>query len=419
MRILRPLLAATSAVALFANSAALADEPSQAEATVAQTAEIAALPLTFSENGFAGPGASLLRDDLQQAQFVMIGEAHGHAEAPLLVSAFASETQAYDFRYYAVEVGPYSAEWLQQTLLESGEAGLAEELSGRPLAIPFLNSVEEARAAAAFAQSGGLWGVDQEFIGSPLIHLEILSNMESQNPALVKRLEQTEREAFASGNQGAVLFATIAADGWQELRDAFTGNLDALDRIAAMERSQSIYQSFFMGRGLDNNLDRVELIRRNFLRQYQSAAKSSDAAPRVLMKFGLTHGGRATSSMSTFDLGSLIEGMAASNGLEALHIAYLPIGGTATAIMPSPDGAFSEKPVSADELRSLLVDSAIDLEMIESSEGHFVIDLEPIKRKLGNAGLAELEPMTRFLVLGFDYLVTTSSATAAKPLAPR
>ncbi len=419
MKLLRPLVAATSAAALFANSAALADEPSQAAVTGAQTAEIAALPLVFSESGFEGPGASLLREELQQAQFVMIGEAHGHADAPLLVSAFASETQAYDFRYYAIEVGPYSAEWLQQTLLEGGEAGFAEELRGRPLAIPFLNSVEEARAATAFARRGRLWGVDQEFIGSPLIHLEILSNIESKNPALVKRLEQNEREAFASGNQGAVLFAKIDADGWQELRDAFTGNSDALDRIAAMERSQLIYQSFFMGRGLENNLDRVEMIRRNFLRHYQSALQSNEAAPRVLMKFGLTHGGRATSSMSTFDLGSLIEGMAASNGLEALHVAYLPIGGTATAIMPSPEGAFSERPVSADELRTLLADSGIELKMIDISEGHFVIDLDPIKRRLGNGGLAELEPMMRFLVLGFDYLITTSSATPTTPLASR
>ncbi len=416
MKKLRPLFAASSAAALFASFPALAEEPLQSEAN---TEQIAALPLEFSENGFAGLGAETLRKGLAQTQFVMIGEAHGHADAPLLVSAFASEAQAYGFPYYAIEVGPHSADWLQQILQESGEAGLAEELSGRPLAIPFLNSAEEARAAAPFAQSGGLWGVDQEFIGSPLIHLKILGNMDSQNPELVDRLKQTEREAFASGNQGAVLFATIDGDGWQELRDAFEGNSDALDRIAAMERSQSIYRSFFMGRGLDNNLDRVELIRRNFLRYYQSALESGDAAPRVLMKFGLTHGGRATSSMSTFDLGSLIEGMAASNGLEALHVAYLPIGGTATAIMPSPDGAFSERPVSAGELRALLEGSGIDLEMIESTDGHFVIDLDPIKRRLGNAGLAELEPMMRFLVLGFDYLITTSSATPATPLAAR
>jgi hypothetical protein len=416
MSVMQSALLALSVTACSISSIALAQN-----GQISHDSEIAAVPaavpIQFSEEGFSGPGADLLRKGLDETQFVMIGEAHGHAEAPQLVSAFASETRAYGFDNYAIEVGPFSADWLESMLQEGGVARLAEELSGRPLAIPFLGSREEARAALSFARNGRLWGVDQEFIGSPLIHLSALQGMNPTNSDLLERLELAEREAFRSGNQGAVMFATMDHSGWSELRAVFDGNDEALALIASMERSQGIYQSFFMGRGLDNNLDRVDLIRRNFLQHYQSALTENGTPPRVLMKFGATHGGRATSSMSTFDLGSLIEGMAASNGLEALHIAYIPIGGVTTAIRLSPDGVFSEKPVEAEALRALLRNSGIDVDAIDASEGHFVIDLEPIKRKLGNGGLAELEPTERFLVLGFDYLITTSAATASTPLA--
>lgn len=414
MSIIRPILAPIGAMALAITAPAGAeDEPNPVHGTTT------AIPIEFSEDGFTGPGGELLREGLEQAQFVMIGEDHGFAHAPLLVSAFAAEAASHGFDYYAVELGPYSADWVQETLRQGGANALASELAGRPLAIPFLGSVEEATAAADFADKNAIWGVDQEFIGSPLLHLQILQEMDPTDPALLQRLEQAEREAFSIGNQGGVLFATIDEAGWESLRETFEGNQPALDRVAAMERSQAIYQSFFMGKGLDNNLDRVELIRETFLRHYRSAASNSDAPPRVVMKFGAVHAGRATSSMSTFDLGSLIEGMAASNGLDAVHVAYLPIGGTGLAVRPSPEGVFSEKPVKADELRALLEDRGIDLGVIDSSTDHFVIPLEPIKRSLGNEGLAELDPMTRFVVLGFDYLVTTSAGKPATPLALR
>lgn len=404
-----PFIAASLAIAL-ASGNALAG---QAEPSAS------ALEIEFTAEGLDGDGAPIIREHLENAQFVMIGEAHGHAGAATLIAALAAETRDLGFDHYAIEVGPYSGEWLRGILERGGVDGLARALQGRPLAIPFLNSRREAEAARLFSEPGKLWGVDQEFIGSPLIHFEALMSLSPSDPEFVAALLENERTAFANGNQGGVFFASATEDDWARLVASFGGNSEALQRIGAMQRSAAIYRSFFVGRGLDNNLDRVELIREYFLSAYLKAEQVNGTPPKAIMKFGATHAGRSTSAMATFDLGSLIEGMAAANGMDALHVAYLPIGGEALAVFPSADGAFQTKPVSADALLALLDKSGVDLATIKASDGHFLIDLEAIKRNLGNSGLAELDPMTRFTVLGFDYLITTSNASAATPLAPQ
>ncbi|WP_273677928.1 hypothetical protein [Erythrobacter fulvus] len=373
--------------------------------------------IKFTKDGLEGDGGEIIREQLGGAQFVMIGEAHGHADAASLVAALSVEAREPGFQYYAIEVGPFSGNWLRDILSQAGSNGLAKALRGRPLAIPFLNSRNEAEAALVYSQEGRLWGVDQEFIGSPLIHFESLLSMSPTDPDFIATLLEQERTAFANGNQGAIFFARASEADWEKLQTNFNGNADALERIAAMRKSASIYRLFFMGRGLESNLDRVELIRSNFLSFYHAAERTNHSPPRVIMKFGATHAGRSTSPISTFDLGSLVEGMAAENGMEALHIAYMPIGGETLAVTPSANSSFEVRPVSAAELRAMLEAGGIDLTMIDASEGHFLIDLEAVKRRLGDSGLAGLDPMSRFTVLGFDYLITTSKASAASPLA--
>ena len=380
--------------------------------------QISPIALDFDADGISGPAADVLREEIARSQFVMIGEDHGYADPPLLLSALGAEGSEHGFDYYAVEVGPISTAWLEDKLAAGGTEELAAVFAGRPLAAPFLSMREEALAALPYACAGKLWGVDQEFIGSPLIHFEFLAERATGDVrAMVEGLLNEEREAFASGNQANVFIVKAQPEDWQNLRDAFSDDELALAVIHELERSAKVYQSNFQGRGLDNNLDRVALIREYFLDAYTKAQAVDGKPPKVVMKFGATHGGRSTSPMATFDLGSIIEGMAAANGMEALHIVYMPLGGEQTAIRPSPDGWFLTKPTDGEKLRSLLGSAGVDLAAMEGSEGHFLIPMNPVKRALRNKGLQELDGMSRFFVLGFDYLVTTNAAKPATPLA--
>ncbi|QIQ85828.1 hypothetical protein [Erythrobacter sp.] len=378
---------------------------------------ITPLPLEFSAEGLSGPGAVPLREALPDAQFVSIGEDHGFAAAPLLVAAFAAEGRRHGFANYVIEVGPYSLEWMEEHLRAGGADALAAALKGRPLAIPFLSYREEAEVAADFVAAGGaLWAVDQEFLASPLIHLEWFAARAEDAPSL-DMLVEAEREAFAKGDQRSVFMANAGPELWAELREIFAGDDEALGRIDALQRSQAIYMANFTGRLLDNNLDRVALIRELFLARYRQAQEADGAPPKAILKMGATHAGRATSPVLTFDLGSLVEGIAAANGMEALHVVYLPLGGEQRAILPTPDGPFMVKPATGgDELAGVLEEAGVDLAPVRAGQGHYLIDLEQVRRALGAKRIAQADEMVRFIVLGFDWLVTSGDAAPATPL---
>ena len=405
-------------IALAASAALVAmAAPLSAQETVPDAPVIAPMMIGFDDQGLSGPGGELLAAEVPDTQFVVIGEDHGYADAPRLVTAFAAEGKEHGLTNYAVEVGPYSSAWVAEILAKGGPDALGEELQGRPLAIPFLNSREEAEAALGFLRFGQLWGSDQEFVGSPLLHFELLGG--GRDLELVARLAASEREAFAKGDLGAIFMTSATDSDWEALEANFSGDTRALERLAELRRSAAVYRSNVIGRGLDNNLDRVEMIREYFLDSYRSAEVREGAPPRVIMKFGATHASRATTPMNTFDLGALVEGMAAANGLEALHIAYLPLAGEQLAITPSSDGFYAAKPTDAAKLRSALETAGVDLSVIVPDGGHYLIPLEPVRRVLRNRGLADLDGMTRFLILGFDYIVTTMDGRPATPLAER
>ena len=154
-------LTAATALALVASPLSAQD----ASDTEAPAATIQPLALEFSAEGLSGPGAAALRSDIEGAQFIAIGEDHGFADPPALLAAFAAEGKSHGFDTYAIEVGPWSTAWIRERLTTGGVDGLAKDLEGRPLSLPFLSLREEAEAAMGFLEDGRLWGVDQEFIG--------------------------------------------------------------------------------------------------------------------------------------------------------------------------------------------------------------------------------------------------------------
>lgn len=377
--------------------------------------------MALEDGKLTGPGAELLLARLPKAQFVLIGEEHGFAGAPQIALALARAGRRHGFRHHVVETGPVSEEWAGAILEKEGADGLAGALEGRPLALPFLNLREDAELAQYFVEKAGrrtdaLWGVDQEFIGSALIHFETLAELAPDDEAreLADSLLAEERDAFASGRQEVLFLFTATAETFAEMRDAFGKSGKAARIIDALEESAAIYQAFNTGKNFASNTDRIRLIRRQFLTAYRGARGE---APRAVFKMGAIHLGRGTTFLNTFDLGSLTEGIAAANGLEVMRIAFWPIGGRMTQITPFSDSAFKTVDYEPEELIAGLEAFGLSPEMV-AEDGYTVVPLQPVRRALEQKGLAGLSAQMRFLVLGYDYLVTTRGARPATPLAP-
>ncbi len=388
-------------------------------ASVAET--IAAPPLmTLEQGALTGEGAALLRAEFPEAQFILIGEDHGFADAAELALAIARETRPLGVSHHVIETGPLTRDTISGRLAEGGPDELAALLEGRPIAMPFVNMLEDARLADYFVDEAGevsdpLWGVDQEFIGAPLLHLEtlkVLATTDAQT-ALVQKWLGAEQAAMSSRNLGALMLTSSTAEDFASLNAAFQGNTEALKIVSALAESAEIYRLYFEGANYASNAARIDLIRRQFLEDYHA---SENKAPRALFKMGLYHLGHGTTPINTLDLGSLTDGLAAANGLNVVRIAVLPLEGRQTATNPSADEIFPAVDQRSDEVAALL--SALNIsEAAIPHEGYAVIALDKVRKPLEQEGLEALSAQNRFLVLGYDFLITTRGARPATPLA--
>lgn len=366
-----------------------------------------------------GPGADIILADLPSAQFVLIGEDHGFADPPEIALALAKAGRPYGLVNHVAEIGPLTDEWVEARLTDGGPDALAAALEGRPLAVPFLGMREDAALADYFLENAPrrrdvLWGVDQEFIGSTLVWLERLEALASSDAAraLASGALAAERKAFASGDFGAMFMFTAKPETFTAMRSAFANVKAAAPIIKALDESAAIYRAYNEGRNYASNADRIAYIRREFLRQYETA---NGPAPRALFKMGAIHLGLGTTFLSTFDLGALTEGVAAENGLDVLRVLVLPLSGAQTTIAPSADGPFKTTEMKSELTADLLKAIGVDENAIPS-DGYAVIPLEPARRALEQKGLGALTDEQRFFALGYDYLVTTKAARAATPL---
>ncbi|WP_422060494.1 hypothetical protein [Sphingopyxis sp.] len=409
----RTLIVALAAAALF-SQAGFAAEPAPPSPPV-EPVEI--LPIAFSPDGLSGPGGERLRTAMEQAQFIALGEDHGFAGSPQLAEALAHDATAISERqdagplYHAVEVGPDTVTWVAAQLEIGGLDALGMGLNGRPWAMPFLSNVEDAKLAAPFAAEGRLWGIDQEFVGSPSLLFDVLAGRtkDRATKALLAGWRHKDDSALVAGKFDTIFTAIATDKDFADLRTRFKGDSEALKMIDDLAESTHIYQLNNSGQYLQNNEERSALMQRYFLAAYRAAPVK---APRVLFKMGLNHIGRGTTPTSIVDLGSILPGLAAANGKTALTVAYVPLGGSVRQISPSPT-AFTKVAPYEDEMIGPILDAAgIARERIPA-DAHVLIPLAALRHNLAGKALRELPAYAKFLLLGADYLVTTRGAEPA------
>ncbi|HSP45869.1 MAG TPA: hypothetical protein VLO30_07745, partial [Chthoniobacterales bacterium] len=348
------------------------------------------LALEMKVGKLAGPGAEAIRGDLAKAQFVLFGEEHGFADSPIILRAIAREARPLGFKYHAVEVGPLSTRMIRETLARNGLSGLRKLVHEVPLGIPFLSLKDDAELAGDFqgADSKGtpfLWGIDQEFIGSPPFHLKRLVEIAPNDTARAAagKLLAEEKEASEKAAQEKFLLTRFHNSDFDALAAQFNGQEEAQNIIAELKESAAIYQLWMSGHNYENNARRARLLAKNFLAAYKSAAEPQ---PKVLFKMGVEHVALGTTTVNTIDLGTLATSIARTNGQTALRIAFLPVGGHNVAVAPKPGNPATVRVYESKEAKEFFASIGVD-EPSLPKEHWTVIPLEPIRQSLDTKGI--------------------------------
>lgn len=384
-----------------------------AMAGIVQASPPQTLALELKEGKLAGPGAEMIRGELAKAQFILFGEDHGFADSPLLLRAIAREARPLGFKYHVVEVGPLSTRMIRETLTRDGISGLHKLVHEVPLGIPFLSLKDDAELASDFlgADSKGtpfLWGIDQEFIGSPTFHLQRLVEIALNDPAreAAGKLLVEEKEATGKAAQDKFLLTRFHDADFEALAVQFKGQEEAQSIIAELKESAAVYQLWIGGRNYENNARRARLLAKNFLAAYKSAA---EAQPKIVFKMGVEHVALGTTTINTIDLGTLATSIARTNGQTALRIAFLPSGGRNTAFTPKPGNPTTVQAYASKEATELFASIGLESASLPK-EGWALVPTEPIRQALDTKGIEALKPFSRFVLLGYDYVITTAKA---------
>jgi hypothetical protein len=370
------------------------------------------------QNGeMSGPGAPLLKRLLGEAQFVAIGEEHGTREVPQFVWATCRAMAPGGLDAMAIEAGPLVTAKLQKwTSEEGGSIKLAAFERQYPDSIAFFYWQQEFDLLSHCQQTTAsrslhLWGLDQEFLGSPTFILQeiLATHPDPKSKAISERLlaqcSSDIQKAFASGNWMDACMFRVSASNLTNLQAALTSesNVHAQELAAALVKTQHIYSSHESGHRYEANRERALLLKHNFLTDYDRLSKSNGRSPRVLLKFGGNHLYKGFDETELNDLGNFVTEFADGLGSNSLHIEVLGVRGE------NEEELGPGKPDKA-VVKTTEDGPLVPVYAMAYPDKWTVFDLRPLRSEFDNLGHVDRE--LERLIFGYDVLVLIPQVTA-------
>ena len=381
--------------------------------------------LTLESGQLSGSGLPVLRDAVDGAQFVLVGEDHGIAQIPAFYSGLCGILGPSGFHTMTVETGPLAANVLSEWITQAdGRKRLVEFEQQYPESIAFYNWREEYDLLSHCASVAGggqfhLWGLDQELMGSSRL---ILSKILEQHPGPeaareVQRLLQKNDEAHAvavkSGNPGDMFMFAVSDEELAHLRDLLhkEGNATSQSLLNELIESREIYQKNMDGRGAESNRQRALLMKHHFLDHYHAAGGPDGRAPKVMFKFGAWHMFKGINPLHNNDLGNFVSELSDAHEVKSVRILILAVRGSQSRF------AGIGRPFEPAKF-DLAEDQDSDFHYLRpmfaavQKEGFTMFDLRGLRQNYSKLGPVDTE-MDR-LIFGYDLLVLVPNATPSK-----
>ena len=341
-----------------------------------------------------GAGLRFLLREARTAQFVVLGEPHNVKQVPEFTTALFKALHAEaGFNYLALEQGPYIMEQTSREGRRSGRQGVLEVAARFPDSLHFHTDQELHMIADVSAIPGTrmprVWGVDRTL--SSVLPLQQLAAVSNQD--LAAKLTGLAEEAQAFNLSHILERKRLMGTQYQRfeaLPEGGDGQGEAvrhgLEWLARSARNFRLFAEHSRENpsGYFSNLEREEMMKEAFLRNYRQAMAGGDSLPRVVFKSGHWHSRKGLGWSNVYTLGNLAAELARSNGLDSLHIDISVINrpGQHWSITDYEEYA----PIAA----------------VASPERWTLIDLRPLRPYL-HSGLFEIAPKLEEKVFAFDF----------------
>jgi hypothetical protein len=353
---------------------------------------------------------------------VLVGEDHATKEIPQFVGAICNYLGPQDLHTMAVEAGPLVAKQFQQwSSRPDSDTRVANFEKQYPDSIAFFNLKDENEllqncAHAATKEPFQLWGLDQEFAGSPAYILQLIvethpgKNALAATQSLILKNNEAYAKALKSGNPNEIFMFSASDEELANLKAllAKEGNSQSRSLMDQLLLSRDIYLKNAHRENYASNRERAQLMKTTFARDYAAATKAEGRPPKVLLKFGDWHMYKGINPLHSYEIGNYVEEFAEGQGLQSLHIIVLGRQGSHLhfAAIGHPYEAEEFKLVEDNDYRFLkpVFDNL-------ENQGWSLFDLRPLRTQFDSFGPVDRD-MER-LIFGYDLMVIIPEIHAA------
>lgn len=425
MTISRRDLLAASALFLLSGKRALSHgtERSRSQTQVSPQARLLEalranrLPLTLTDRP-AGRGWDWLVQEARTSRFTLIGEEHGVAETARFSAALFKALRGSGYNRMAIELSPIIAQDIEAAAMRNGVQGILNFFA-RPDTWSPMYLREEAQFLADVVNSSpkgerAVWGLDREIFSDRYLISRLEPRITPRAKASFTRLKEASTNAWArqqlnqgppflfAGEDPAVVSAVRAAlPSPDRVSDTILRTLEESLAINAAAQTDSAWASS----------ERRAQWKRNNLAARLREERARGQSPKVMLKFGYNHMIRGANYVNIFDLGAMMDEVAALTGDRAFHILVLPGPGSRQAVL-GPGRTFVS--VSSDEFDEFRAGDQRITRVLSNANatGHEVIDFRAL-RPLAMRGLDAWNPDLVRTIHGYDAAVIWKGAHAS------
>ncbi|MDO9471844.1 MAG: hypothetical protein Q7J28_02225 [Caulobacter sp.] len=408
------LTALAGAAPAVAQTPTAAPKPTLAERLAARAAEHR-WPVTFANGRASGPGVDRLIEEGKASEFFLLGEEHGLAEVPALVSTLLP---AAGFVRLGLEVSPPGAAALD-TAARGGVEGLKRLYAEYPPGPAFYTMAEEARMLADMRvllpdREQLFVGLDYEVLQDRLLIDRLKAKVPASARAPLAALEAASKAGWAKYEITRNLTDILPFSGDPALVSAVETawnkpDHDSAEILWTLRRTLEVNRHYRDGRYFESNAERAEFSRACWS-SLQERDRTSGWLPKTMFKFGAGHMVRGRSMTEVYDLGSLVSESAELVGWTSFHLLVIPLNGK-QAYLDAKTLTYAETNASTVEEMALEPHTKAALPGAST-----LIDLRPLRPLMSASVTRTADPRLTRIVHGYDMLLFVDGATASTNL---
>jgi hypothetical protein len=367
----------------------------------------------------AGPGWDWLIQQARTARFTLIGEEHGVAETARLATALFTALRGSGYSRVGIELSPAIAYDIETAARRNGVQGILKFFAQPDTWSPmYLREEAQFMASVVSAPPKGervLWGLDREIFSDRYLISRLVPKVPQSARAAFTRLKQASTNAWAkyaqTKNPDDMFILAEDPSLVSAVRAAWPNPDHESDTIMrTLEESLAIETAERTGGMWPYMQRRTQTMRNNFAERLRGE-RGRTPPPKVMLKMGYNHMIRGANYVNFFDLGSMVDEVAALSGDRAFHVIVLPGPGSRQAVL-GPARSFVS--VSSDDFDDLRAGDQRLTRVLPNANatGHEVIDLGAL-RPLAMRGLDSWNPDVVRTIHGYDAAVIWKGAHAS------